>query len=103
MSADAKTHPDRSADRRFKLNLHDPMPLSDPSAFWVPVGQAANIVMCIVLLGAVLYFARPVVLPVLAAVAVGLTVGPVTAQAARRGVPEWVPALAVVVVLLCAA
>jgi predicted PurR-regulated permease PerM len=103
VSADAKTHPDRSADRRFKLNLHDPMPLSDPSAFWVPVGQAANIVMCIVLLGAVLYFARPVVLPVLAAVAVGLTVGPVTAQAARRGVPEWVPALAVVVVLLCAA
>jgi len=103
LSAEAKTQPESEADRRFKLSVHEPIPLSDPSAFWVPLGQAANIVMCIVLLGAVLYVARPVLLPVLAALAVGLTVGPVVAQAARRGVPHWVSALAVVVVMVCAA
>ena len=67
MSADSKTQPARGADRRFKLSVKEPMPLSDTAAFWVPVGQAANIVMCLILLGAVLYFARPVLLPVLTA------------------------------------
>ena len=101
MSVDEKPPPARWEDRRFKLNVREPMPLPTRAAFWLTVGQAANIVMGTILLGAVLYFARPLLLPVLTAFAVGLTVGPYAARAARHGVPGWVSALAVVLLLAC--
>jgi predicted PurR-regulated permease PerM len=60
------------------------------------VAQVATIVMAVLMLGAFLYFAHAFVVPVLCAFVVGMTLGPVLAFAARRGIPSWLTALVIV-------
>lgn len=76
-----------------RLEVEDPSPLEDRAAFWRLMSQAATVAMFVVVFGALLYFTRPVLLPVLAAVVVGMTIGPLASWAAARGVPAWVSGL----------
>lgn len=85
---------------RLALDVRDPTPFDDPSNFWRATAQTATMVMCALMLGVLLYLARALLLPVLCAVAVGLTLGPALGAAARRSVPSWLMAFVVVVGLI---
>jgi predicted PurR-regulated permease PerM len=85
------------------LHITDPKPFERHEDFWRAAAQAATITMCVLLIGTFLYVARPVLLPVLSAIVVALTFGPIIKFATARGVPSWVMALAVVLVVICAA
>src|SRR5262249_54028146 len=69
---------------------------------WSSAAQAATIGIFVILLGATFYFCRPILRPVLAAMVVGMTFGPVVKAAARRGLSPWLTALALGVVLVVA-
>lgn len=85
------------------LRLDDPMPFEDARRFWRAMAQPATIIMCVLMFGAFLYVARAVLLPVLCAVTVGMTIGPYVGYATKRGVPAWLIALLIVLLLITAA
>jgi predicted PurR-regulated permease PerM len=89
-------------ERRLSLEARDPTPLQDAANFWRATAQAATIVMCVLMLGVLLYLARGLLLPVLCAIAVGLTIGPMVGMLKRHGIPDWLTALVVVVGLIAA-
>ena len=80
-----------------------PTPFEDAANFWRATAQAATIVMCVLMLGVLLYLARALILPLLCAFAVGLTLGPLIKVAERRGIPPWLMAIMLVVLLIAAA
>jgi len=86
--------------RRLALEARDPTPFEDAANFWRATAQAATIVMCVLMLGVLLYLARGLLLPVLCAVAVGLTIGPMVGWLKRHGIPDWLTALVVVLGLI---
>jgi predicted PurR-regulated permease PerM len=86
--------------RRLALEARDPTPLEDAANFWRATAQAATIVMCVLMLGVLLYLARGLLLPVLCAISVGLTIGPIVGILKRHGIPDWLTALVVVVGLI---
>ena len=94
--------PPRRAQRWLQLDPRDPTPLADPSVFWRALAQGATILMGVLALGAFLYLASKLVVPVLTAIVVGMTLGPVIRYATDRGVPAWVMALMVLVLLIAA-
>lgn len=87
-------------ERRLSLEARDPTPFEDAANFWRATAQAATIVMCVLMLGVLLYLARGLLLPVLCAIAVGLTIGPMVGWLKRRGIPDWLTALVVVAGLI---
>jgi predicted PurR-regulated permease PerM len=97
VNVEPEQRPWRWVNRR--LALRDPSPLESPSVFWRVTAQAATIGMFVLVFGAFLYFTRPLLLPVLSAVVIGMTVGPLASRAARRGIPSWVAAVAAVLVV----
>jgi predicted PurR-regulated permease PerM len=88
------------AERRLSLEARDPTPFEDSGDFWRATAQAATIVMCVLMLGVLLYLARALLLPIMCALAVGLTFGPVIGYAVGRGVPAWLLALVIVLLLI---
>ena len=74
-------------ERRLSLDARDPTPFEDTGNFWRATAQAATIVMCVLMLGVLLYLARGLLLPVLCAIAVGLTIGPMVAMLTTGGGP----------------
>jgi len=90
-------------ERRLSLEAHDPTPFESTGNFWRAASQAATIVMCALMLGTLLYFARALLLPVLCALSVGLTLGPSIGALVRRGAPAWLIAIATVVLLIAIA
>jgi predicted PurR-regulated permease PerM len=91
------------AERRLSLEARDPTPFESTGNFWRAASQAATIVMCVLMLGTLLYLARALLLPVLCALAVGLTIGPLIGALVKRGIPAWLIAIAVVVLLIVVA
>ena len=89
-------------DHGLKLEVEDPTPFQSTRNFWRAVAQAATIVMCVLMVGVLLYLARALILPLLCAFAVGLTLGPVIKVAERRGIPAWMMAVLLVVMLIAA-
>jgi len=87
-------------ERRLSLDARDPTPLPDTGNFWRATAQAATIIMCVLMLGVLLYLARALLLPVLCAIAVGLTIGPAIGMLKRHGIPDWLTALVVVLGLI---
>jgi predicted PurR-regulated permease PerM len=90
-------------ERRLSLEARDPTPFEDAGNFWRAISQAATIVMCILMLGVLLYLARALVLPVPCALVVALTLGPLLGYVERRGIPSWLSATTIVLVLVVGA
>ena len=87
--------PQRERRPWLRLEARDPSPLTDAATFWRASAQAATILMAVLALGVFLYFASKLVVPILAAIAVGMTFGPLIGYATKRGIPAWVVAVAV--------
>jgi predicted PurR-regulated permease PerM len=86
--------------RRLSLDARDPTPFEDAGNFWTATAQAATIVMCILMVGVLLYLARALILPLLCALSVSLTVGPLVGWGQRHGVPAWLSALALIILII---
>jgi predicted PurR-regulated permease PerM len=84
--------------RGFRVGAYDPTPFEDAAAFWRMAAQLATILMAVIMFGTFLYFARPLLMPLLCALIVAFTIGPLTGYAARHGLPAWMPALAIVAI-----
>src|SRR5690606_27457415 len=82
--------------RRFLIGAQDPTPFADSAAFWRIMAQLATILMAAIMFGVLLYVARPLLMPLAAALIVALTIGPLTGYAVKRGFPAFVPALVIV-------
>jgi predicted PurR-regulated permease PerM len=85
------------------LSIHDAAPIENVEDIWAPAAQMATIGIFAILLVACLYFCRPLLLPVLAAVVVGMTLAPIVKAAQRFGISPWVSAVALGVALTIAA
>src|SRR6516164_10921094 len=68
---------------RHALMIGDPSPVGSMRAMWAGVSQAAIMGIFLLLFGAFLYFGKPLVLPVFAAVVVALTLAPALKFAKR--------------------
>jgi predicted PurR-regulated permease PerM len=84
------------------LIINDPQPVSSADDVWRSASQLSLIGIFILMLAAAFYAARPVLMPVLAAVIVAMTFAPIIKLADRRGVSPWVTATLIVVVLAAA-
>ncbi len=85
---------------RDGLILSDPHPVKSASAAWGMTAQVATIGIFILLAGTCLYLCRPVLLPTAAALIVGLTLSPIVTRARQHGVPAWLSAVVLVILLL---
>lgn len=84
--------------RGLWIGASDPAPFEDTTTFWRGMAQLATIVMAVIMFGAFLFVARPLLMPLACALIVAFTIGPLTGRAVKHGLPAWVPALLIVVV-----
>lgn len=84
--------------RNFRVGAFDTSPFEDATAFWRTAAQLATILMAVIIFGTFLYFARPLLMPLLCALIVAFTIGPLTGYAVKHGLPAWVPALTIVAI-----
>ena len=85
-----------AAGRRqaLRVGANRPIPTFDDAAsFWRMMAQLATILMAVIMFGVFLFFARPLLMPLLCALIVAFTIGPLTGYAVKHGLPAWVPAL----------
>jgi predicted PurR-regulated permease PerM len=92
--------PDTPERDAFGLKLTDAHPLPDIPAVWRLSALISTLVMGALALIGALYFGRPVLLPVVAALIVGITLSPAVAFSARHGIPASVAAVAMVTLLV---
>jgi predicted PurR-regulated permease PerM len=86
-------------ERRYALIINDPQPVGSIDVVWRSASQIATVGIFVLALVAALYFARPILLPVLAALIVGMTFAPLVKRADDRGISPWLTAVLLVVVL----
>lgn len=91
-----------SRERRLALDINDPQPLANSEGLWQSAGRAATVGIFLLLVGAVLYVGRAILLPIFAAAVVAMTLAPVIRFAQKRGVSPWITALAIVAFALAA-
>lgn len=90
--------PNREATRAVIIS--DPRPVDSVGGVWTSLSGAATIGIFLLLFGAVLYFGRAILLPIVAAAVVALTLAPLVKAGKRRGISPWITAL--LIVLCCA-
>lgn len=78
-------------------------PLPDTVQFWRAAAQAATIVMAVIFFGAFLYVARSLFVPILSALVVSLTLGPLAVRGKKAGLPTWVSAILIVTMFVAGA
>jgi predicted PurR-regulated permease PerM len=94
----------RQAEKQFALTLNDPKPVDSVDRIWTTAADVAIVGVFLLLLIGALYLARPLLLPIFAAAVVGTTLGPVVKLGMRIGIPAWVSALFLTILLIaCAA
>ncbi len=86
--------PNREAPRAVVIS--DPRPVDSVGGVWTSLSRAANIGIFLLLFGAVLYFGRAILLPIVAAAVVALTLAPLVKAGKRRGISPWITALLIV-------
>jgi predicted PurR-regulated permease PerM len=79
-----------------------PIGIEQRRTFWRETAQAAVIGIFLLLFGAFLELARVVLLPVTAAFVIGTMLGPISERARAYRVPQWLIALALVLLILAA-
>ena len=89
-------------ERGNALSPKDRESLGSIEDIWTPAAQMATVGIFILLLGAFLYFGRPVLLPVVAAVLIGTTLAPIVKAGARHRISPWATAIALGLVLVAA-
>ena len=89
-------------DRGDALIISDPEPLNSSDDVWSGAAQVAVIGIFIILAGVCLYLCRPILLPVSAAMVIGLTLAPIVKVAQRFGIPSWLAAVTLAVLMLVA-
>jgi len=95
-------HPQRAESRstlarmRDQLDLTEPRPLVTTSVFWRHAAQFATVGIFLIMFGAFLDIARPVVLPIVSAAVFGTMLGPLGRRATNRGIPPALFAVAAV-------
>lgn len=90
-------------EKRYAVIINDPRPIETTDDIWISAAQAATIGIFVILFGAFLYFCRPVLLPLLAAIVISTTLAPVVKRAAQAGISTWITAVVLVLLLLAAA
>ena len=70
---------------------------------WTSAAQMATVGIFVLLLGVCLFFCRPLLLPVAAALVIGTTLAPIVKGAARRRISPWATAVVLGAALLAAA
>jgi len=85
------------------LIINDPQPVASTDDIWTTTSQFAIIGIFILLLVAAFDMARPVLLPIMAALIVATTFGPIIKHAKERGLPPWLTATLIVLTLVAAA
>jgi len=95
--------PSRTERTEFGLRLTDAQPLSGIPAVWRLAAILSTLLMGFLALIAALYFGRAVLLPVVAALVVGITLSPITEFGARFGLPTPVSAIALIAALAAVA
>jgi predicted PurR-regulated permease PerM len=83
-------------EKRLAFVIRDAKPVDDVNDIWSSMAQVATIGIFLLLFGAVLFFARALLLPVSAAVVVATTLAPLVKRAERRGIPTSVSAFMIV-------
>jgi len=91
--------PSRTERTGFGLRLTDAEPLSGIPAVWRLGAILSTLLMGFLALIAALYFGRPVLLPVVAALVVGITLSPITEFGARFNIPTPVSAIVLLAAL----
>ncbi|MCQ3942166.1 MAG: AI-2E family transporter [Alphaproteobacteria bacterium] len=89
-------------ESRFALVINDPQPLSGAGS-WTQAAQIATVGIFVLVLGAVLYLSRALLLPVAAAAIVALTLSPLVRAGERIGLPAPISAAVIVGAILAAA
>src|SRR5690606_26653446 len=82
--------------RGLRMGIRDAEPLADRAQFWRVVAQAATVTMALILLCVTLYVARSLIIPVVCAGVIAMTIAPIANAMSDRGIPTWLPAIAVV-------
>ena len=82
--------------RRYAPYIDDAKPVADVRRIWASAGRAATIGIFLVLFGAVLYVARPILMPFLGAAVVASTFAPLIKRATGFGMSPWITAVLVV-------
>lgn len=93
----------RARQERRLLIINDPQPLASAELVGSSAARLATVGMFVLALMAALYFARPILLPVSAALIVAMTFAPIIKYTNRRGMSPWLTATVIVIVLLAAA
>jgi predicted PurR-regulated permease PerM len=88
--------PRDASSQDFGLALTDAKPLSGIPAVWRLAALMATLAMGALALIAALYFGRSIILPVAAAIIVGITLSPVVKFGSRFGIPPAVSAIIIV-------
>jgi len=70
---------------------------------WTPAAHMATVGIFVLLLGVCLYFSRPILVPVVAALIIGTTLAPIVKRAVRYRISPWATAVALGAILLIAA
>lgn len=91
-----------SPEPDFGLKLTDVQPLSGTQALWRLAALAATVMMGMFALVAALHFGRPILLPVVAALIIGITLNPMVTLGTRYGIPAVVSAIAIVLAVTTA-
>ncbi len=82
--------------------VQDRESLESVEYIWTPAAQMATVGIFILLLVAFLYVARPIVLPIVAAMVIGTTLAPLVKAAGRYGASPWLTTGVIAVVLVAA-
>lgn len=83
-------------ERRFAFVIRDPKPVDDMNDIWSSMAQIATIGIFLLLLGTLLFFTRPLLLPIVAAAVIATTLTPAVKRAKRHGIPTGVSAFLIV-------
>jgi predicted PurR-regulated permease PerM len=76
--------------------VRDPQPVDDVAGIWTSASQMATVGIFVLLFLVCLYFSRGLLLPIVAAVIIATTFGPLVKKAAGYGIPRSLTALLLV-------
>jgi predicted PurR-regulated permease PerM len=90
---------ERSGRRaRYAPVVSDPQPVAHVSRMWTVAGRSATIGIFLLLFGAFLYVAEPILMPVLGAAVIATMLSPLVKRAKSFGVPPWLTGTLIVAV-----